>query len=135
MTRLRRGRRSSGIDVHVGRRVKLRRLELGLSQEALGERLGVSFQQVQKYERGTNRIGASRLFEMAGILRVDIAYFYFDADKALSEHQADRHDVKEKLGEFVASSEGAAICRAFMLIKDAGTRKRIIKLLKSLSEQ
>ena len=106
-----------------------------MSQEALGERLGVSFQQVQKYERGTNRIGASRLFEMAAGLSVDIGYFYVDADKALSEQHGDRHDVKEKLGEFVASGEGAAICRAFMLIKDAGTRKRIIKLLKSLSEE
>ncbi len=72
-------RRANPIDVHVGSRVRLRRMLLGISQEKLGERLGLTFQQVQKYEKGVNRIGASRLFDLARVLGVSIEYFYEDA--------------------------------------------------------
>ena len=72
-------RRPNPIDVHVGGRVRFRRMLLGMSQEKLGERLGLTFQQVQKYEKGINRIGASRLFELANVLGVEVQFFYDEA--------------------------------------------------------
>jgi transcriptional regulator with XRE-family HTH domain len=84
-----RGRTASGqpnpIDVHVGGRVRLRRTLLGLSQEKLGEALGLTFQQVQKYERGANRIGASRLFDLARVLDVPVAYFFDDMAESVEQ--------------------------------------------------
>ena len=71
-------RKPDPIDVHVGSRVRLRRTLLGMSQEALGQRLGLTFQQIQKYEKGTNRIGSSRLFRLGVILGVEVSYFYAD---------------------------------------------------------
>ena len=73
------------IDVHVGTRVRLRRTLLGLSQEKLGDAIGLTFQQVQKYERGANRIGASRLFDLSRVLDVPIAYFYDAMDDGVRE--------------------------------------------------
>ena len=79
-----RGRTPSGkpnpIDVHVGNRVRLRRTRLGMSQERLGEALGLTFQQVQKYERGANRVGASRLYDLSRVLEVPVSYFFDDMD-------------------------------------------------------
>ena len=69
-------RKSNPVDIHVGGRVRLRRMLLGMSQEKLGESLGLTFQQIQKYEKGANRIGASRLFELARILGVNVQYFF-----------------------------------------------------------
>ena len=129
-----RGRKKSDVDTHVGRRVRLRRLELGMSQERLGELLGLSFQQVQKYERGTNRIGAGRLYEVARILGVGIDYFYVGVDKIPFQQTGTGKEEHNKIGEFVTSSEGLLLCRAFMRIKDAATRKRIVDLLTSLSD-
>lgn len=129
-----RGRKKSDVDTHVGRRVRLRRMELGMSQERLGELLGLSFQQVQKYERGTNRIGAGRLFEVAKILGVGIEYFYAGAEKIPFQQLSDGKDERSQIGEFVTSAEGLLLCRAFMHIKDPATRKRIVDLLTSLSD-
>lgn len=134
MKKIQRGRRRSDIDAHVGRRVKMRRMELGLSQQNLGTRLGVSFQQIQKYERGTNRIGAGRLFEIAQVLGVGIDYFYIEAENVPMEEGTGGDDVA-RLGQFVMSAEGLMLCRAFMHIKDAATRKRIVDLLHSLGDK
>src|SRR3954471_8755620 len=73
-------KKANPVDAHVGHRVRLRRMLIGMSQERLGELLGLTFQQVQKYEKGINRIGAGRLFEVAGILGVPIGFFYEDVD-------------------------------------------------------
>src|SRR6476661_10152055 len=95
-----RGRRGTGgrpktgkpnpIDVHVGSRVRLRRTLLGMSQEKLGEAIGLTFQQVQKYERGANRVGSSRLFDLARVLEVPIAYFFEDMEASVANKSPSR---------------------------------------------
>lgn len=110
-------------------------MELGLSQQQLGSRLGVSFQQIQKYERGTNRIGAGRLFETARILGVGIDYFYADVEKIQPGQIGGRQEDAAKIGEFVTSAEGVMLCRSFLMIKDPATRRRIVDLLNSLGEK
>src|SRR5512147_2967524 len=82
--------RPSPIDVHVGSRIRLRRTLLGMSQEKLGEALGLTFQQIQKYERGVNRIGASRLFDLARVLDVPIGFFFDDMSPELGGNAANR---------------------------------------------
>src|SRR5690606_9421361 len=81
-------RRANPLDLHVGSRVRLQRMLLGMSQEKLGEQLGLTFQQIQKYEKGINRIGASRLFELAKVLGVNVQFFYDDAPGAYSDNDA-----------------------------------------------
>src|SRR3978361_366440 len=80
--------RPSPIDIHVGSRVRLRRTLLGMSQERLGDALGLTFQQVQKYERGVNRVGASRLFDISRVLDVPISFFYYNMPERLSRNFA-----------------------------------------------
>ena len=106
-----------------------------MSQERLGELLGLTFQQVQKYEKGINRIGAGRLFEVAGILDVPIDYFYED----VSRRPAGAHGFAEEgaapVMEFVSSPEGLQLSLAFTRIKDPKVRKRVLDLVKSLAEE
>ncbi len=109
---------------------------IGMSQEKLGELLGLTFQQVQKYEKGINRIGAGRLFEMARILDVPIDYFYED----VSKHHAGAPGFAEEgaaqpVMEFVSSPEGLQLSLAFTRIKDPKVRKRVLDLVKSLAEE
>ena len=80
-------RRANPIDLRVGNRIKLRREELGLSQSDLGRQLGISYQQIQKYERGNNRVGAGRLFQFAKLLKVPLAYFYADAEDSAEQQR------------------------------------------------
>jgi len=109
---------------------------IGMSQEKLGELLGLTFQQVQKYEKGINRIGAGRLFEMARILDVPIDYFYED----VSKHRGAAAGFAEEgaaapVMEFVSSPEGLQLSLAFTRIKDPKVRKRVLDLVKSLAEE
>jgi len=126
------GKQPSPIDSQVGSRLRLRRMLVGMSQEKLGEMLGLTFQQVQKYEKGVNRIGAGRLFQMAHILGVPIAYFYEGADTLRCEESAEASETP-LLTEFLASGEGLQLCLAFMRVKDAKVRKRVVNLVKSLA--
>ncbi len=124
------------IDVHVGSRVRLRRLLIGMSQEKLGESLSLTFQQVQKYEKGTNRIGASRLFEIARILGVPVQYFYEDMDHSVAGGEA---AFAESSGEpfvmdFVSSAEGLELNRSFAAIGDPRVRRTLIELMKSMAK-
>ena len=123
------------IDIHVGSRVRLRRNMLGMSQEKLGENLGITFQQIQKYEKGTNRVGASRLQAIASILSVPVAFFFEDAPG--QEPVAGRGFAEDAsmafAVEFCGSPEGLQLNRAFVKIADAKVRRRIIDLVKSLS--
>jgi transcriptional regulator with XRE-family HTH domain len=125
-------KQANPIDAQVGNRVRLRRMLIGMSQERLGELLGLTFQQVQKYEKGVNRIGAGRLFEVAKILGVPIDYFYEGASGQQAVHAApdDRHP---PVMEFVSSGEGLQLSLAFMRIKDQKVRKRVLDLVKSLA--
>lgn len=130
-------RRANPIDVHVGSRVRLRRMLLGISQEKLGERLGLTFQQVQKYEKGVNRIGASRLFDLSTVLGVPIQFFFEDAPAAearvqpvlgFAEGPADANII-----EFLSTREGLELNKAFSRINDAKTRRAILELVRALA--
>ncbi|WEX73772.1 helix-turn-helix domain-containing protein [Sinorhizobium numidicum] len=121
------------IDAFVGSRVRMRRLMVGLSQEKLADGLGITFQQVQKYEKGTNRIGASRLQAIADILGVHPSFFFQqDENKPLSRDAGDVHESQE-ISSFVASKEGIALNRAFLKIADPVLRKKIISLVAAMA--
>lgn len=123
----------SPIDVEVGKRIRAQRRLLGMSQSALAEKLDLTFQQVQKYEKGANRVGASRLQRVAESLGVPISHF-FD-NPTLSGHAStnEAHALKNDLVRFLSSEEGVELNRAFAKIKDARTRQKIVGLIKSLT--
>ena len=132
---------SHPVDVHVGRRLRLRRTILGMSQEALGDASGVTFQQIQKYERGINRIGSSRLFQFSKILKIPVSYFFdeFDGDSspsAIANYQAggfaEGTGGDEAGFERMTSRETLEMARAFNKIEDAAVRKRVFELVKAL---
>ena len=121
------------IDAQVGNRVRLRRMLVGMSQEKLGDMLGLTFQQVQKYEKGVNRVGAGRLFRIARILSVDVPYFFQDVQDHLEGAQGFAEDAPPVM-EFISSGEGLQLSLAFMRIKDAKMRKRVLDLVKSMAD-
>ena len=124
------------IDVHVGSRIRLRRTMLGLSQEKLGERLGITFQQVQKYEKGTNRVGASRLQNIAGILDVPVAFFFEDAPGDTSSSEGGLAESPTSyVVNFLSSAEGLQLNRSFVKIANPKIRRRIIDLVKALADE
>lgn len=137
--------RPSPIDIHVGSRVRLRRTLLGMSQERLGDALGLTFQQVQKYERGVNRIGASRLFDISRVLDVPISYFFDDMPEGMSETPVSgprgrMYGFSEAQEPFAAGvddnmnkRETLELVRAYYRITDPAVRKRVFDLLKSLA--
>jgi transcriptional regulator with XRE-family HTH domain len=124
-------KKANPIDAQVGNRVRIRRMLIGMSQEKLGDLLGLTFQQVQKYEKGVNRIGAGRLFEIARILGVPIDFFY-DGVAASAETLV---SAAPPVMEFVSSGEGLQLSLAFMKIKDPKVRKRVLDLVKSLADE
>jgi transcriptional regulator with XRE-family HTH domain len=126
-------KQANPIDAQVGNRVRLRRMLIGMSQERLGELLGLTFQQVQKYEKGVNRIGAGRLFEVSRILGVGIDYFYEGVNSQLAGGFTDVQSSPPVM-EFVSSGEGLQLSLAFMKIKDPKLRKRVLDLVKQISE-
>ncbi|MHB2266676.1 helix-turn-helix domain-containing protein [Aliihoeflea sp. PC F10.4] len=124
------------IDIHVGSRIRLRRNMLAMSQEKLGEMLGITFQQIQKYEKGTNRVGASRLQAISSHLNVPVAYFFEDApgqDATTGGFAED--DGPSYVSDFLSSSEGVQLTRSFLKIKDQKVRRRIIDLVKTLASE
>jgi transcriptional regulator with XRE-family HTH domain len=127
-------KQANPIDAQVGNRVRLRRMLVGMSQEKLGELLGLTFQQVQKYEKGVNRIGAGRLYQVANILGVPVSYFYEDVpDKADDLMNANEH-ASPPVMQFLSSGEGLQLALAFMRIKESKVRKRVIDLVKTLAD-
>lgn len=134
---VRRARQINPIDIHVGSRVRDRRVRLAMSQGKLGEYLGLTFQQIQKYEKGGNRIGAGRLLLVARVLGVEIAYFYEGIEPGLSgaEPRSAEEQSARLVTEFVSSSDGAHLIRAFTKITDAKIRKRVVNLVKSLAQE
>ncbi len=123
------------IDVHVGSRVRLRRMMLGMSQEKLGELVGgITFQQVQKYEKGTNRIGASRLQAIARVLSVPVAFFFEDAPGQMAaggEQSFD--DAATPIVDFLGTSEGLRLNRAFVRIADPRQRRKVVELVAAIA--
>jgi transcriptional regulator with XRE-family HTH domain len=123
-------------DKHVGTRVRMRRIMLEMTQEELGYALGVTFQQVQKYEKGTNRISASRLQQMAQILQVPVTFFFEGAPAAQSVGR--RKGLVEApspayVSDFLATSDGLALTKAFMQISNAKLRRRVVDLVERIA--
>jgi transcriptional regulator with XRE-family HTH domain len=121
------------IDIHVGSRVRLRRMMLGMSQERLGDSLGITFQQIQKYEKGTNRVGASRLQHIATVLKVPVSFFFEDAPGTPDGTAGFAEQPHSYVVDFLSSSEGLALNRAFVRIKDSKIRRRVVDLVQSLT--
>lgn len=139
-----RGRTPSGapnpIDVHVGNRMRLRRTLLGLSQERLGEMIGLTFQQVQKYERGTNRISCSRLFDLSRALDVPVAYFFDDMPQTVADlspvkmaRQPGTVEPPKSESDPMLRRETLELVRNYYSINDPDVRRRIYELAKALS--
>lgn len=120
------------IDKHVGSRVRMRRMMLSMSQEKLGDALGLTFQQVQKYEKGANRIGASRLQQIAHILQVPVSFFFEGAPHSpgggMSEAPSPAY-----VADFLATSDGLSLTKAFMRIKSNKLRRRIVDLVEQIA--
>lgn len=136
--------RPSPIDVHVGSRIRLRRTLLGLSQERLGGALGLTFQQVQKYERGVNRVGASRLFDLSRVLDVPISFFFDDMPDALAAAYGTQPQrcvagfakVQDGFGDdSLNQRETLELVRAYYRITDSTLRKKVFELIKSMGPQ
>src|ERR1041384_3669600 len=122
------------IDKHVGSRVRMRRMMLGMSQEKLGDALGLTFQQVQKYEKGTNRIGASRLQQISLILQVPVAFFFEGAPPppggapGFAEAPSPAY-----VTDFLATNDGLSLVKAFMRIPNAKLRRRVVELVEEMA--
>ena len=136
--------RPSPIDVHVGSRIRLRRTLLGMSQERLGEALGLTFQQVQKYERGVNRVSASRLFDLSRVLDVPISFFFDDMPDALAAAYGTQP--QRRVAGFAEAQDGFGddslnrretleLVRTYYRITDTALRKKVFKLIKSMGPQ
>jgi transcriptional regulator with XRE-family HTH domain len=126
------------VDVHVGRRLRLRRSILGWSQEMVGDVVGITFQQVQKYERGVNRMGASRLFDFAKALKVEVSYFFEDFGDFATPDTAGYALGEAPAVEFehsITNKETIEVMRAYYRIKSPALRKRVIELIKAMSDE
>lgn len=124
------------IDKHVGSRVRMRRMMLSMSQEKLADGLGLTFQQVQKYEKGTNRIGASRLQAIAALLQVPVAFFFEGAPAQQGlPLQAGEPPSPAYVSDFLATSDGLALTKAFVAISDGKLRRRIVDLVEQIAER
>lgn len=125
------------VDVHVGARLRLRRTLLGISQEKLGGSVGLTFQQIQKYERGANRIGASRLYEFSRILDVPVSFFFDDMNdqtKATRGTRSDPADLPQVEGDPLARRETLELVRSYYAITDPRVRKRLFEMTKTLAK-
>jgi len=129
---------SNIVDAYVGARLRMRRVMLGMSQSRLGELLGVTFQQIQKYEKGTNRIGASRLQQISHTLQVPVAFFF---EGAPNVQTAGRHEGLAEapspayVSDFLATADGLALTKAFMRIEDSKLRRRIVDLVEQIASR
>ncbi len=122
------------VDIYVGRRVRLRRMLVGLSQEKLGISMGLTFQQIQKYEKGVNRIGASRLFRLSEVLEVPVQFFFDGIPASEDAVGSGMAEPKQEtfLYEFLNTRDGLELNRAFVKVTDADIRKSVIDLVRSL---
>jgi transcriptional regulator with XRE-family HTH domain len=125
-------KRPNPIDQHVGSRVRMRRLMLAMSQEKLGAALGLTFQQVQKYEKGVNRISASRLQQISDVLQVPVAFFFAGAPNASAPHGGSALSMAQ-IDDFVSDSEGLRLIRAFRRIDNVSLRRRIVMLVQEIA--
>jgi transcriptional regulator with XRE-family HTH domain len=124
------------IDKHVGARVRMRRMMLSMSQEKLGDALDLTFQQVQKYEKGTNRIGASRLQQISNILQVPVSFF-FEGAPNMPGHAGGMGEAPSPVyvSDFLATSDGLSLTKSFMRIKNSKLRRRIVDLVEQIADE
>ena len=129
----------SEVDVHVGQRLRVRRALLGLSQEKLADALGLTFQQIQKYERGTNRVSAGRLYDLSKILDVPISYFFEQFGKSQDTHalsgMADNEQQAFGGEDLMNNKETLDLIRTYYSVQDPKARKDILKFIKSMAEK
>src|SRR6476469_7596246 len=126
-----RSKENVSVDKHVGQRVRARRNEMEISQTAVGDALGLTFQQIQKYETGSNRISSSRLHQLAAILAVDVSYF-FDGGPGKRVLESSGPDT-DHIAQFTASAEGKRLMQAFARIDDRELRRHIVQLVTMLA--
>lgn len=126
-------KRPHPVDVHVGSRVKMRRMLLGMSQEKLGEQLSLTFQQVQKYEKGSNRIGSSRLWQLSQILDVPVRYFFEGLQETAGAPGFAEAPQQDFVMDFVKSSEGLNLIKPFTRIEDPQVRRAVVNLVRALA--
>ena len=122
------------VDKYVGSRVRMRRIMLGMSQEKLGEALGLTFQQIQKYEKGTNRVGASRIQQISEILQVPVSFLFEGGPTGTTNAEGFSEETSPSyISDFLATSEGLALTRAFTRITDAKLRRSIVDLVEQIA--
>jgi transcriptional regulator with XRE-family HTH domain len=122
------------VDKYIGSRVRMRRIMLGMSQEKLGEALGLTFQQVQKYEKGANRIGAARIQQIAEILQVPVSFLFEGSPTDISKSERlTEAPSPTYVFDFLATSQGLALIRAFTRITDAKLRRSIVALVEQIA--
>ncbi|MEQ1809134.1 MAG: helix-turn-helix transcriptional regulator [Terricaulis sp.] len=124
-------RTANAVDAWLGQRVRARRVEVGLSQERLADLLGITFQQVQKYERGVNRIAATRLFEICKVLTVPIE----DLLEGLGREPGDRAVEAVAVAKFLTTAEGIELAMLFLSLRSQAVRRRVLQLLRTLSNE
>jgi transcriptional regulator with XRE-family HTH domain len=120
------------LDKHVGSRMRMRRMMLGISQEKLGKELGLTFQQVQKYEKGTNRLGASRLQQISQILQVPVEFFFEGVPDTLSMSKSDVSSLSD-ISDFISSADGLRLVTALTRIENTDLRRRIVDLVQEIA--
>jgi transcriptional regulator with XRE-family HTH domain len=124
------------VDKYVGSRVRMRRIMLGMSQEKLGEALGLTFQQIQKYEKGTNRVGASRIQQISEILQVPVSFLFEGGPTTIAGAESGGEGTSPTyVSDFLATSEGLALTRAFTRISDAKLRRSFVVLVEKIADQ
>jgi transcriptional regulator with XRE-family HTH domain len=130
-------RQPNPVDTHVGGRIRMRRRVMGLSQESIAESLGLTFQQVQKYERGSNRVSASKLFGIAHVLKVPISYFFEDLPEPGGSRGGDHSAAasESSIRDFLATTEGLELARRFPLIPKGRLRRQVLELVRALTEE
>jgi len=121
------------VDRHVGLRIRLRRKELGVSQERLAESIGLTFQQVQKYERAANRVSASKLWEMARALKTSVAYFYEGLGDPAAVNA--ENDSRDTVHDFLLTPEGMELATLFPRVRRARVRRRLLDLVRTMAEE
>lgn len=124
----------NAIDVAVGKQIRLRRNLLGMSQTTLADNLGITFQQVQKYEKGTNRVGASRLSHISSILAVPVAFFFGTAEGLVASEGGASRQESDEISEFVSTAEGLALNKAFSKIESVIVRRKVVSLINAMAE-
>ena len=127
-------RAANPVDVHVGTRVRLRRQVLKMSQEKLGDKLGVTFQQVQKYERGSNRIGASRLWKISEVMDVPINFFFDGLSDEFARGEFGEDDQMPIVYEFINSTDGVALAKAVSQIRSKAVRRQLLELARAMAK-